>query len=215
MASRCIPGPNDGIATMVIVSKYRLECKEDFFVVSENSEEKAICSLCGGTLRRRDTRRRVYKEAGGKKSWFLINRLKCTNKECGRLHNELPDCIVPYKHYGSEIIEDVLDEVVGPDDLETEDYPCEGTMKHWKWWFIHNRENIEGQMKSKRNHLLDLGDGFLKSKESLLDEIRKRISPGWLSAVVYYIYNSGCRIEPNPEAKDMHLLLCADKVESV
>ena len=131
MASRCVPGPNDGITTVVIVSKYRLECKEDFFVVSENSEEKAICSFCGGTLRRRDTRRRVYKEAGGKKSWFLINRLKCTNKECGKLHNELPDCIVPYKHYGSEIIEDVLDEVVGPDDLETENYPCEGIMKHW------------------------------------------------------------------------------------
>ena len=39
----------------------------------------------------------------------------------------------PYKHYGTEIIEDVVDEVVGPDDLETENYPCEATMKHWKW----------------------------------------------------------------------------------
>ena len=38
----------------------------------------------------------------------------------------------PYKHYGTEIIEDVVDEVVGPDDLGIEDYPCEETMKHWK-----------------------------------------------------------------------------------
>ena len=42
--------------------------------------------------------------------------------------------MIPYKHYGSDIIEDVVDEVVGSDDLETENYPCEATMKHWKWW---------------------------------------------------------------------------------
>ena len=42
--------------------------------------------------------------------------------------------MIPYKHYGSEMIEDVLDDVVDPDDLETGNYPGEGTMKHWKWW---------------------------------------------------------------------------------
>lgn len=36
--------------------------------------------------------------------------------------------MIPYKHYGSDIIEDVVDEVVGCDDLGTEDYPCESTM---------------------------------------------------------------------------------------
>ena len=24
--------------------------------------------------------------------------------------------------------------VVGEDDIETEDYSCKGTIKHWKWW---------------------------------------------------------------------------------
>jgi hypothetical protein len=28
--------------------------------------------------------------------------------------------MIPYKHYGSDTIEDVVDEVVGSDDLETE-----------------------------------------------------------------------------------------------
>ena len=56
--------------------------------------------------------------------------------------------MIPYKHYGSDIIEDVVDEVVGSDDLGTEDYPCEGTMKHWKWWISQNEANIGGQMRS-------------------------------------------------------------------
>lgn len=51
--------------------------------------------------------------------------------------------MIPYKHYGSDIIEDVVDEVVGSDDLGTEDYPCEGTMKHWKWWISQNEVMLE------------------------------------------------------------------------
>lgn len=96
------------------------------------SEEDAICPMCGSPLCKRDKRMRVHKTAGGKKSWYIINRLKCTNKKCGKLHNELSDCMVPYKHYGTQLIEDVVDEAVGPDDLETENYPCEATMSHWK-----------------------------------------------------------------------------------
>lgn len=107
--------------------------------------------------------------------------------------------MVPYKHYGSGIIEDVVDDVLGPDDPGTEDYPCEATMNHWKWWLSHNEANINGQMKSMLHHLLDLDIGFLKSRESLLKELRERISPGWISVVTRFIYNSGGRIEPNPE----------------
>ena len=101
--------------------------KKIFLVISE---EDTICPECGSPLCRRDRKLRVHKEAGGKKSWFAINRLKCTNEKCRRLHNELLECMIPYKHYGSDIIEDV----VGSDELETENYPCEATMKHWKWW---------------------------------------------------------------------------------
>ena len=170
--------------------------KKIFLVISE---EDAICPECQSPLCRRDRKLRVYKEAGGKKSWFAINRLKCTNEECRRLHHELPDCMFPYKHYGTEIIEDVVDEVVGSDDLGLEDYPCEGTMKHWKWWFSRNKVNIDGQMKSMLQHLLDLDREFLKSRDSLLEGLRERISPGWLSVVARFIYNCGGRIEPYPK----------------
>lgn len=163
------------------------------------SEEDTICPECGSPLRKRDKKRRVHKEAGGVKNWFIINRLKCINKKCGRLHNELPDCIVPYKHYGADIVEDVIDEVVGPDDPGMEDHPCEETMKHWKWWMSRNEANIDGQMRSMLHHLLDLNTEFLRSGESLLKGLRERISPGWLGAVIRFIYNCGGRIEPNPE----------------
>ena len=62
--------------------------KKIFLVISE---EDTICPECGCPLCRRDRKLRVHKEAGGKKSWFAINRLKCTNDKCRRLHNELPD----------------------------------------------------------------------------------------------------------------------------
>ena len=107
--------------------------------------------------------------------------------------------MIPYKHYGSDIIEDVVDEVVGSDDLGTEDYPSEGTMKHWKWWISQNEANIGGQMRSMLHHLMDFDIKFLKSGESLLKELKERISPGWLSVVTRFLYNSGGRIEPYPE----------------
>ena len=41
---------------------------------------------------------------------LAINRLKYTNEKCPRLHNELPDCMISYKHYDPDIIEDVVDQ---------------------------------------------------------------------------------------------------------
>ena len=38
---------------------------------------------------------------------LIIKRLYC--KECGTYHHELPDCLVPYKRYGAEIIEHITD----------------------------------------------------------------------------------------------------------
>lgn len=145
--------------------------KKIFLVISE---EDTICPECGSPLCRRDRKLRVHKEAGGKKSWFAINRLKCTNEKCRRLHNELLECMIPYKHYGSDIIEDV----VGSDELETENYPCEATMKHWKWWNSQNEANIDGQKRSMLHHLMDFDIKFLKSSDSLLKELKGRISHG-------------------------------------
>lgn len=164
------------------------------------SKEECICPCCGGRLKYRDHRLRIHKAAGGGKEWCRIRRLKCTNGKCGRLHNELPDCMFPYKHYDTGLIEDVVDGIVSADDLETEDYPCEGTIRHWKWWARMNEKNMEGQMRSAAHRFLDFGTDFLKSEDPLLEGLKERISPGWLKAAARFIYNSGGRTEPHPQA---------------
>ncbi|MCM1412656.1 MAG: DUF6431 domain-containing protein [Lachnospiraceae bacterium] len=140
----------------------------------------------------------MHKAAGGRKEWYLIRRLKCSNSSCGKIHNELPDSICPYKHYDAGLIEDVVDGVVGEEDTETEDYPCEGTMKHWRFWLKMNEKNMEGQIRLAAHRFLGFGEKFLGSGPSLLEELKERISPGWLQAVTRAIYNSGGRIEPYP-----------------
>ena len=72
----------------------------------------------------------------------MIRRFRCSG--CGRYHNELPDCLLPYKHYEAEAISGVIDGVVTSDDLDSEDYPCVYTMLLWIRWFTGNLERIEG-----------------------------------------------------------------------
>lgn len=73
-------------------------------------------------------------------------------------------------------------------------------MKHWKWWISQNEANINGQMRSMLHHLMDFDIKFLKSGESLLKELKEKISPGWLSVATRLLYNCGGRTEPYPEA---------------
>ena len=97
---------------------------------------------------------RIMRLEGGMKQRFLIRRLKCSN--CGRLHRELPDCLVPYKHYASEVISGVLDGIITPEDDDSADYPCEMTMRRWHCWLEANRLRIDGYLKSTGYRLLGL-----------------------------------------------------------
>ena len=103
------------------------------------------------------------------------------------------------KHYDAGLIEDVVDGVIGEDDLDTEDYPCAGTMRHWKWWLGANEKNIEGQVRASSCHFLGFDEKFLKYKGSFLQELRQRLSPGWLGALQHFLHNSGGRLEPYPQ----------------
>lgn len=132
---------------------------------------------------------------GGEKRFLRIERMRCTNNGCGKLHNALPDCATPYKHYASEVIAGVLDEIITPDDTEDEEYPCETTMLRWKHWLMANYLRIDGYLKSIGYCLLELGERFLHSNASLLETLRS--SNGcWLEAILRMIYNSGGFLEP-------------------
>lgn len=177
---------------MIIISNYELVFNERtcFFCVV-NNEENDICPNCFGKLIHRDSRKRICKLYNGEVKYLVIRRMKCN--DCGHLHNELPDCSVPYKHYGSEVIENVLDEVSTPEDTSTEDYPCETTMNRWKHWFETNLNHIEGTLRSVGVTLLGFGERILKSKVSLLTEMRK-LGGDWLSMILRIIYNTGYRL---------------------
>lgn len=62
-----------------------------------------------------------------------------------------------------------------------------------------NEKNMEGQVRLAAHRFLDPGEKFLKTSASLLEQMRERISPGWLKAAARVIYNSGGRIEPAPK----------------
>ena len=164
-----------------------------FFV--QSSVTRHICPSCQGVLAYRDSRIRIRKKEGGRKDLLMIRRFRCKN--CHSYHNELPDCLSPYKHYETEVISGVLDGVVTPEDADSEDYPSMQTMRHWLWWLQINLSNIEGYLRSTGYSIFRLGEGILFSKGSLLDAIRKKYQ-NWLEIILRLIYNSGGFLVPIP-----------------
>ena len=147
-----------------------------------------ICPKCQGVLAYRDSRLRIRKKEGGQKDLLMIRRFRC--ETCHSYHNELPDCLTPYKHYETEVISGVLDEIVTPEDVDSEAYPSIQTMQRWLLWLQINLANIEGCLRNIGDSVLRLGEGILFSKVSLLEVIRKKYQD-WLEIILRLIYNSG------------------------
>lgn len=162
-----------------------------FFV--ESSENSHICPVCQGNLRYRDSRPRIRKKEGGRMARLMIRRFRCDN--CHSYHNELPDCLVPYKHYEAEVIAGVLDEIVVPEDLDSEDYPSFSTMLRWIQWFKENLHRMEGYLRTTGYQILKMEEKVLFTSDSLLNEIRNRY-PNWLELILRLIYNSGGFLVP-------------------
>lgn len=86
---------------MIILTKYRIYTKSNLCYII--SQETPVCPRCMGTLKVRDSKRRKVILSADEEQTFLLRRLKCTS--CGALHVELPDLLLPYKHYSRAIIE--------------------------------------------------------------------------------------------------------------
>ncbi|MED4207591.1 DUF6431 domain-containing protein [Neobacillus mesonae] len=83
---------------------------------------------CGKSMSVIGTRERKSRESSGETKVYNIRRLGCD--QCGRIHHELPDFLVPYKRYKAECIESVL---ANP---STHDVPAdESTLFRWFEWF--------------------------------------------------------------------------------
>lgn len=131
---------------------------------------------------------RIRRKEGGIKEHLIIHRLRC--KDCHTYHNELPDCLVPHKHYDAETISGVLDEVVTSSDDDAEDYPCMETMLRWLSWLNINLANIEGALRRASQEILCLGADALFTSQSFLDAMRDSFQD-WLERTLRIIYNSG------------------------
>ena len=140
----------------------------------------------------------------GKKTYVMIERRKCQNPYCEKLHRCLPSQLTRFKHFPTEIIEDTVDDVVIPEDPDdptvekentTIERPPTRTVSGWKAWIEHNKTNINGFLKSVGHSILGFCVQFLKSGISLLDELRSDGS-GWLATVQHIIYNAGGSLEP-------------------
>ena len=173
---------------MIIISEYTESDKGDGVIIECNQD--CICPLCQSTVCHRDWKPRIMKLDGGQVRWLVIERRQCINLGCHKLHSLLPDKLVPYKHYASELITGVLDGDIGPEDPMNEEYPCDETLHRWNHWFMANLFRIEGYCGLVWHHVLDPGMGFMQPGASILETIQ-RSCDRWLAAILRMIYNSG------------------------
>ena len=103
---------------------------------------------------------------------------------------------MPYKHYEAEVIAGVLDEVVLPEDLDSEDYPSFSTMLRWLQWFRENLQRIEGYLRTAGYQLLNLGEELLFTPDLLLLNKIRNSCQNWLELILRLIYNSGGFLVP-------------------
>ena len=161
-----------------------------FFV---KSREILYCPHCMMPLKHRDWKLRICKRDGGEKDFIQVERMKC--EHCNRLHTALPNTLTPFKHYETDVISGVLDDLITTDDLDDENYPCEVTMNRWHHWLMANHLYINGKLKSDGYSKFGFSEALLLSEISLLDELRLRCQD-WLETIQHFIYNLGGFLVP-------------------
>lgn len=81
----------------------------------------------------------------GAKNRLVIRRKQC--ETCNKIHHELPDLLVPYKHYDAESIEGAL---VDPECTDVA--ADESTLLRWRTWFAAWVVYAQGALTSLSMH---------------------------------------------------------------
>ena len=109
---------------MILTQKYTILPYEDGMCFIIKSHSAPLCPLCGVLMSGYDTRPRHCVGSDGVSRWFRLRRLRCPT--CQKLHLELPDFMVPNKHYEAQVIADTIS---GSDNI----CPAENsTIRRWK-----------------------------------------------------------------------------------
>lgn len=86
-----------------------------------------------------------------------------------------------------------MDEVVTPEDVVVEDYPCAATMERWKDWICRVTLAIDSMLRSIGCRMLNFTDELLFSSSSLLGSLRDG-GGGWMATVMHTLCNAGCAV---------------------
>ena len=159
---------------MISISKYKIE-------VNENGEKRVVSQeqlpcTCGGHLAFKEYIFRIVRKPGEDKEFVEIRVLYCV--DCNTTHRELPDFLLPYKHYVAEAVEAAVDRKKAD---------CsERTVKRWRAWFKRIRSYLAAA-------LLAALSAFDKVRLSALDplETLRAAGSGWLSGAMRRYVNSG------------------------
>ena len=89
---------------MIILENYEVLIKNGAYYIK--AKESRSCPRCGGNMYVRDSKCRQVISATGEEIIFRLRRLKC--RKCKTIHLELPDLLIPYKHYSRDAIEKAL-----------------------------------------------------------------------------------------------------------
>jgi hypothetical protein len=110
----------------------------------------------------------------------MVRRLRCTS--CNSIHTELPDFLIPRKHYTADVIESQLDK-------RREDCPADdSTIYRWHWYYQLFLPQVEAMLQKIWCDVNQLHFPLLSSY-SLLEKHR-RFGSGWLTTVTQMIVNA-------------------------
>lgn len=153
-----------------------------FFV---RSTETIPCPCCAGELYVIGSRKRVWIQSDGTKNRLVIRRTQC--KQCNKIHHELPDLLVPYKHYDAESIESAISESEGMAVAADE-----STLLHWRSWFTAWVVYAQGVLTSLALRFGLPMDPSSNSTRSVLHVLGRFVgtAPGLLARAVRPIANS-------------------------
>jgi len=167
--------------TMIIIMDYSLECKVNSSSLYVKSKEVVSCPCCDGRLIVCGSRKRGLFRVDGSYTTLVIRVLQCV--DCERTHRELPDIVVPYKRYESDVIEMILADTEHRNKLA--DYPCEQrTAIRIKLWFYLIHSYFEGIIRSLKEIFQ------LKTPVTLPLYPLSNQPAGWLRYLVRSVVNS-------------------------
>ena len=149
--------------------------------------EVVPCPYCGETLVVIGSRHRKVIGADGEQRVYVIRRLRCS--QCHKIHHELPDCIVPYKRYESECIEQTVSESAEPTTAAADD----ATLRRWRHWFRKQSVYLLGCLYSIAHRMhQDPVESSSISSQSVHHRIGRLVgnAPGWLARMVRPVANS-------------------------